>query len=241
LESLQYGFPLPQVWLHLTAIILSGSPPEFIVFGGLLLICLLIPAMKRRIKAIKNILEQNGGIAEYAVYAGSFIFIAAFCISLKWPLLTWRYLSICLPLIFAAAPAVVINGFRWGKLDMIIRVLILIALVNVTYSFRTFGGGSNDVYKEAQEYISADAAAHSLKAAQCGVWLPDYRPLYYHLEKLPPFTAGDTYDVVYINPNHLNHEGILKTLSDAELSAENVLWIRTSNEKYILKKYLKQN
>ncbi|MHB9292263.1 hypothetical protein Holit_01359 [Hollandina sp. SP2] len=32
-------------------------------------------------------------------------------------------------------------------------------------SFRLFGGGTNDVYKEAQEYICADAGAHSLRPA----------------------------------------------------------------------------
>jgi hypothetical protein len=64
---------------------------------------------------------------------------------------------------------------HYGKLDSVARFAMFMVLINFAYNFRVFGGSSNDVYKEAQEYISADIAAHSLKAAE----LNDREPSYY--------------------------------------------------------------
>ena len=211
---------------------------EFAAFAGLSLVCLALPLVKRRSKTIKNAAEQYGGMFEYTFYAVSFIFITAYIVSLKRPMLTLRYLSICLPFIFAAAPVVVFGGRSRKKPDALVRFLIAAALINISSRFGHFGGGSFDVYKEAQEYISADAAAHSMRAAQLNGWDASS---YYRLPDIPSFTGTGEYDVVYVNPLHIDSKEMLQSLSDAGLDHEYILWIRTSQENFILKKYLAGN
>ena len=218
---------------------------EFAVFAVLFLMCLALPVIKRRSPAVKNLLEHRGGIFEYTVYAVSFIYIAAYIVSLKRPILTLRYLSICLPFVFSAVPVVIFNAGRRGKMDVVIRFLMVIAFINISSHIEPyFGGGFYDIYKEAQEYISADAAAHSLRAAG----INDRDPSYYNLVKIPPFTGTEAYDVVYVNPIHTDENKMLRMLSAAGLDNKNILRIRIAsrntaqpNERYILKKYLNKS
>jgi hypothetical protein len=205
------------------------------VFIVLLLSCLLFSLIKRRSKTVQNILQQSGGLLEYAVYAGSFIFITAYLVSLKRPIFTWRYVSICLPLLVSIMPILVFNVMHFGKLNGLIRFVFVLVSMQFSYGFTLFVGGSNDVYKEAQEYISADIAAHPLTAAE----LNDRHPLYYGLAKIAPFSQGVQYDVVYINPIHKTEPLMMRVLADAGLDGSNVLKIRTTNGKYIWKKYLR--
>jgi hypothetical protein len=134
-------------------------------------------------------------------------------------------------------PLAVFNAVHYGKLDVLIRFVFVFTVMQFSYSFQLFGIGRSDAYKEAQEYICADVAAHSLKAAE----LNDKEPSYYGLVKITPFSPGDHYEVVYINPLHLEENGMLGILTNAGLDGSNVLKIRTTNEKYIWKKYLPQN
>jgi hypothetical protein len=208
---------------------------EILVFIVLLLVCFMFPMIKRLSKTAKNISSRSGGFLDYAIYAGSFIFISAFLVSLKRPILTWRYLSICLPLLISIMPLAVFNFIHFGKFDTFIRFVLVLTLMNFSYSFKWFGGGSNDVYKEAQEYICADVAAHSLKAAE----INDKDPSYYSLVKVALFSHGENYDVVYINPLHKDEAGISQILTSAGLDGMNVLKTKTGNGKYIWKKYLR--
>jgi 4-amino-4-deoxy-L-arabinose transferase-like glycosyltransferase len=207
---------------------------EFLVFIILLLSCFMLPTIKRLSKTAKNMSVQSGGLLDYVVYACSFIFISVYLVSLKRPILTWRYLSVCLPLLISILPLAVFGGIRCGKLDALVRFVFVLTLTQFSYCFQLFGDGSNDVYKEAQEYICADVEAHSLKAAE----LNDSEPSYYGLVKIPPFSPGEQCDVVYINPLHLNEPGMLQELTKIGLDGSNVLKIRTTNEEYIWKKYL---
>ncbi|MDR1253018.1 MAG: glycosyltransferase family 39 protein [Treponema sp.] len=206
----------------------------FLVFIVLLLVSFVFPLIKRLSKPAKNISAQSGGLLDYAVYASSFIFISAFLISLKRPILTWRYPSICLPLLISVMPLAVFNVIRFGRLDKFIRFVFILVLMQFSGGFKLFGGGGNDVYKEAQEYICADVAAHILKAVE----LNDWDPSYYDLVKVAPFSSGENYDVVYINPLHKDEDAVSRALTDAGLDGRNVLKIRTTNGKYIWKKHL---
>jgi 4-amino-4-deoxy-L-arabinose transferase-like glycosyltransferase len=212
----------------------------YLAFIMFLCVCIMFPIVKRRSTTTKNISAQSGGLLDYAVYAGSFIFISAFLISLKRPILVWRYLSICLPLLISIAPLAVFYIKRCIKPEIpgrFVSVLASIMLIPILYEFARFGGGANDVYKEAQEYICADVAAHSLKAAELKSYNRDYSS-YYGLVEIEPFSHGKNYDVVYINPLHNDESGVSLILTSAGLDGRDVLKIRTSNGKYIWKKYL---
>jgi hypothetical protein len=209
---------------------------SFIVFAVVLFICLLIPLIKRLSKTVKKISAQYGGFFEYTIYACSFIFIMAFIISLKRPIFTWRYLSICLPFLISIISFAVVNTLRYGKLDALIRLIFFVFLIRFSCGFRMFGGGFSDVFKEAQEYINADAQVHSLKFAELGDY--GYDPSYYNLEKIPSFSKDENYEVVYLNPLHKNEDQMARLLTDSGLDGENILRIKTNYGKYILKKYL---
>jgi hypothetical protein len=212
---------------------------DFLVFIVLVLVCLVFPMVKRRSKTEESIPTQNGGLLCYVIYAVSFIFISAFLVSLKRPILTRRYLSIFLPLLISIMPFAVFNVMRFGKWDAFVRFAFIFVLMQFSFGFQLFGGGYNDVYKEAQEYICADVAAHSLKAAQ----LNNEDDLsYYGLVEIVSFSPGENgenYDVVYINPSQKAEAGMSGILTNAGLDGKNVLKIRTTNGKYIWKKYLR--
>jgi hypothetical protein len=214
---------------------------RFAAFAGFSLMCMALHVMKRRSTTVKNAAERHSGMFEYAVYTVSFIYIIAYLVSLKRPILTPSYLSICLPFILSAAPVVVFTGGCRGKLDVLIRFLMVFVLISFSCHFGFFRGNESDVYKEAQEYISADAAAHSLRAAEITIWVDPAD--YYNLAKITPFTGEGEYDMVYMNPLHIKNgmEDMLRRLSDAGLDGENILWIRTTQGKFILKKYLAGN
>ncbi|MDR2783275.1 MAG: glycosyltransferase family 39 protein [Treponema sp.] len=209
---------------------------EFIVFVTLLLFCALFPLIKRRFERITKTHGRTSGLLGYAVYACSFIYIAAYLVSLKRNIFVWRYLSVCLPLVLSILPVMVFT-MRYAKFDVAFRCLLLAAVVQFSGGFREFDVGRNDVYKEAQEYVSADAGAHSLRTAQLYHWVDD-QPSYYGLAKIPPFTEAEDCEVVYINSLYKDEPGMSLLLSDAGLDRENILKIRTTNGRYIWKKYL---
>jgi hypothetical protein len=212
---------------------------HFSVFIRIFLVCLALTVIKRRSKTVRNILDRHGGMCEYAVYACSFIYITAYIVSLKRVILLNRYLSICLPFIFAVLPLVVFTGWRGGKVDALIRFLLVFVLINFSCHFEYFGRGYSDVYKEAQEYINADAVAHSLRVSEYEHWVSSD---YYNLAKITPYTGKGEFDVVYMAPLHFSKgkNEMLQRLSTMgrELDGEDILWIRATRGQYILKKYL---
>jgi 4-amino-4-deoxy-L-arabinose transferase-like glycosyltransferase len=210
---------------------------EFLAFVTLVLVCFLFAMIRRRSKAAKNISAQSGGLLDYAVYAVSFIFIAMFLASLKRPsILTWRYLSILLPLVISILPLAAFHITGCIRPAAPIRVdsfLAAMMLMQFSYGFKLFGGGNYmDTGKEAQEYMLADIAAHSLKVAELYEWDISY----YGDEKIPAFAPGEDYDVVYINST--NEERAFGTLANAGLDGSGVLKIRITGGIYVWKKYL---
>jgi hypothetical protein len=217
---------------------------EFITFIGLLSVCFIFALIKKRSKTVKNVSARCNNLPDYAVYAVAFIFMSAFLISLKRPILMWRYLSVCLPLILTIPPAIVLK-IHYGELHFVPRFAFLIIAIWFSYRFTLFGGGYNDVAKEAQEYISADAGAYLLKAAELVYAYPIFQQIpqnmmsYYNLEEITPYSNVVNCDVVYVNPLFITDEkGMLRLLADAGLDGENILRVKAPNSKYILKKYL---
>jgi hypothetical protein len=93
----------------------------------------------------------------------------------------------------------------------------------------------------SQEYISADADAHVLKAV--GLYDQDWHfsaEAYYDLAEIDRFAPGKLSEVVYVNPLHVWYD-ILQVLDNAGLDRENILKIKMPNGRFILKKYLPRN
>jgi hypothetical protein len=213
---------------------------EVMTFFALLAVCVIFPRIKKMSKTAENLSSRCNNLPVYAVYAVSFIFISVFLVSLKRPMLTWRYLSICLPLVISVLPIVFPGTNICEKLKTVIHFILLVVFINFTCNFRMFGGGYNDTGREAQEYISADAEAHSLKAAELIIAAPMFQNImsYYDLREIAFYSSAMNCDVVYVSPLHTDEEEILRLLAYAGLDEENILRIKTTNGKYILKKYL---
>jgi hypothetical protein len=210
-----------------------------IAFVLIVLVCVLFLVAKRKSRIIKSLSKQSIGFLDYVIYAVAFIFISAYLVSLKRPILTWRYLVLLLPLLIAILPLGVFNPIRYGTFNMVIRFVFTVMIIQFSTGLRIFGDGGNDEYKEAQEYISADAQAHSLKAAELYVsnWGLTYEGLpYYGFAKIDIYSDQKDYDVVYISLRSEIH--LPQSLSEAGLNAENMLKIRTPNGQYIWKKYI---
>jgi uncharacterized membrane protein len=211
-----------------------------IAFVLIVLVCVLFPLVKWKSRIVKSLLEQSAGFLDYVIYAVAFIFISAYLISLKRPILTWRYLSLLLPLLIAVLPLGVFNPIRYGTFNTIIRFVFAVTIMQFSIGLRIFGDGGTGEYKEAQEYISADAEAHLLKAAKLyPSWDWDWTWPYYGLAKIDAYSDQKDYGVVYINPVHTNESSRVSLLSEAGMDAENMLKIRIPGGQYIWKKYIR--
>jgi hypothetical protein len=227
---------------------------EFTRFIRLVSFCFLFFAAKKWSKTLANLSGQSGALLDYAVCVVSFIFVAVYVVSVISPkrsIFNWRYLSICLPFVFSVPLAIALK-LNYGEGTAFIRCIFLVTLIRFSLDFRMFWGGTNDVYKEVQEYISADIAAHSLKTAVLYTYGDSRDPSYYHLPRTDVYLHnniigiswqniyhGDDYEVVYINPFHVwGVDDMSRMLRWAGLDLENTLKIRTTNGKFIYKKYL---
>jgi hypothetical protein len=211
-----------------------------IAFVLIILVCVLFPLAKRKSRIVKSLSEQSAGFLDYFIYAVAFIFISAYLVSLKRPILIWRYLSLLLPFLIAVLPLGVFNPIRYGTFNTIVRFVFVVTIIQFSTGLRIFAGGYHDEFKETQEYISADVEAHSLKAAELYVawnWGLTYEGLpYYGLAKTDIYSDQKDYDVVYIPLR--NEISLPQSLSEAGLDEENILKIRTSRGQYIWKKYI---
>jgi hypothetical protein len=206
----------------------SPDKKDSVIFVILCLSCYLFFQVKQKSKAIKSLSAQSSGFFDYILYAGAFIFISAYIISLKRPILIWRYLSSLLPFLIMLFSL----GVSYSKLGPVIRMGFVMALIPFSISFTAFGGGAYDVPQEILEYIDADVQTHSLKAAELNI----RNSSYYGFAKIDAYSDTKDCDVVYVR--YSDKSELRRLLSAAGLDEKNVLEIRIDNENYIGKKYI---
>jgi hypothetical protein len=176
-------------------------------------------------------------LADYALFIISAIYIFAFLVSLYRPILRQRYLSIFLPFIFSILPALVFNKINLGKFRQIVCLFLLLFMFNFADVFRSLGGNSWDVYKEGQEYITADSGSHHIRSFQLGndANYENYNQ-FYGLPAMPNFQKDAEHGVIYINPFLSWEDDMYELLARHGFDATNVLKIKTNKGKYIFKK-----
>jgi uncharacterized membrane protein len=185
-------------------------------------------------------------LLDYTLFTSCVIYALAFLISLKRPVLTWRYLSICWPLITAIISVFIFIIHRISEKLKVYSMkynfndacflIIFITLCGFVINFEFFGGGSSDVYKESEQYIIEDAKHHNALSAQ--IENNKNYAMFYGLEYMSDYSETDKCAIVYLNPLHKNTEEMYQTLLEYQINAENILKIRTSNGRYIFKKIL---
>jgi hypothetical protein len=197
--------------------------------------CMVYYFARRYARKRQLLTEEKILLFDYALFTGYAIYMLAFLISLKRPILTWRYLVICLPLIFAILPTLVGMNIHNRGILIVINVYSLIFMCNFAVSFRAFGGGLSDVYKEAQHYIEADIRAH--EAYVPSEW-NNRLPCFYGFQNIPPYEPHKGYTMLYMNPLHKNERQMDLQLEQFGLDARNMLKIKINRDKYIYKKYI---
>jgi hypothetical protein len=134
-------------------------------------------------------------------------------------------------------PAVIINLRYSSKYIRAIVSLLALLLIPLCYHI-TPSVTVSDVPKEANFFITADAASHkNIKSAYIERYY-DY-PGYYKYYGIPKYGEEiSSVDVVYINPFRFVETQMYSHLDQYNLDKENILKIRINDSKIIFKKYL---
>jgi len=187
---------------------------------------------------------------EYSYFIVVFIYLAAILISLKQPIFTWRYLTICLPLIiaiitiFISAIFKIINimksrGYIFKFMNIIVSLTVLILLSNFVSNMRTFGGGWWYNYKESQQYINMDAKSYDYAAQINTGWYSNENAKFFGLTPLPNYKLStmEQYEVIYLPPFEIMTADLLMG-ELGNISLDNVLKICVNNDKLEYSKYV---
>jgi uncharacterized membrane protein len=182
-------------------------------------------------------------LLDYTIFVSIIIYILAFLISLKRPILVSRYLSIYLPFISAVLPVIIFNAIisnvtvfinsKYYKINMICFYIILTFLSNFINTFEFFGGGFSDFHKERQQFIITDVRHHNISASQ--IYDDINYNMFYKLTTLPDYSESNKYKIVYI---YLLHKNIEDMLLENNLNTDNMLKIQINNRSYVFKKFL---
>jgi hypothetical protein len=202
----------------------------------------------------KNILWRgNTGkkycLLDYVVFSAGVIFLSAFIISLARPILTPKYLVVCIPFLLVM-PSIILTelfdnpGFQTNSGLAKFALLaggIFIYLIILT-GYESLPGGWTDVYQESQAYIVRDANAHSEKHSL--EFLPgkegafNMQADFYGYTQLPYYTPNTQYDVLYIYPYYLgDEENMREQMAGHGIDDENMIKIRVNDSRTILKIY----
>jgi 4-amino-4-deoxy-L-arabinose transferase-like glycosyltransferase len=177
-------------------------------------------------------------LCDYTIVVSCLIFIQAFVFSLFRPIISWKYFTICLPLLMIFIAVIASRFWSMQKLRFVGAILAFSFLVYISENEK---GGSYDVYKANQEFVTADIKAHQdYDAAEIT------NPLYIAFYKLPAipiyspkFDISKNIDIIYINPLYQKEHETYRTLQNNGLSSTNVLKFVANSDRTIFKKIIK--
>jgi uncharacterized membrane protein len=219
-----------------------------------ILMCLTFGFLKMRKNILIRWLNENQVLMLlYSLFIFTSIYAITFFLSLQRNILSWRYLSTCMPFIMIVLPLLIIVIHNNSKLVLSIKsyitilfnpfisLVLLISLANFISGWGLFPGAMPDVYKESQQYIERDIKNHRLPSAIIYEYDTDTFGDFYKIEKIPRYEESGQFKVVYMNPfvtgpgsTNIRYD----LLSASGLDMTNILKIRTNLGKTILKKYI---
>ncbi|MDR1909008.1 MAG: glycosyltransferase family 39 protein [Spirochaetaceae bacterium] len=215
----------------------------FILLGIPLFACAYM-AVRYFLRKKKCITERRLLLADNAVFTASLIFIQAFVISLYRPIFSWRYVSICFPLLLIGASLFVTLHFP-NKLLNLARFGAFFLLILFLYH-EAPAADIGDIYRESQAYINFDAASHPYNrnallmkknnnAEDCAYFY-GYTPI--------PLLEGiqkDDIDVLYVNLQHWDENDAYAEIESLGFSTGELVKIRISDSDVVLKLYIAGN
>jgi hypothetical protein len=165
--------------------------------------------------------------AAYIILIPAFVFTLSYVISFFRPMISFRYLwPVSAPFFFALAALCIRCVHSRGKFAFAAPLLVYMFVVGLNGITPDIPGGGIEGYKEARAYIAADAADHPERKAVMLENAPQ-NAAYYGFEVLPPYSADESYDVLYgLNDIFYLHEiDMYEKMNREHIDADNMLKI----------------
>jgi uncharacterized membrane protein len=172
---------------------------------------------------------------DYTLVTPACIFLIAFVFSFLRPIISWKYLVVCLPFIMAAV-SLMGTDFVFRRNFVIPGIVLSYAFLIVLYQAEP--GGNYDVYKANQIYITSDIEAHPQRNASL-IGKPEYID-FYRLPRFPLYAEDGNADLVYINPVYADEQETYEILARSSLNDSGLLKIISDDRRVIFKKFLRR-
>ncbi|MDR0655497.1 MAG: glycosyltransferase family 39 protein [Treponema sp.] len=172
---------------------------------------------------------------DYTLVTPAFIFLIAFVFSFSRPIISWKYLVVCLPFIMIAL-SLAGTDFIFRRNLVIPGIVLFYAFLIVLYQAEP--GGDYDVYKANQIYITSDVEAHPQRSPSL-IGKPEYID-FYRLPRFPLYTKDGGADIVYINPVYADEQETYEILARFSLNDSGLLKIISDDRRVIFKKFLRR-
>ncbi|MDR1047957.1 MAG: glycosyltransferase family 39 protein [Treponema sp.] len=205
----------------------------FLCIAGFLLLFLYFK--KRRTPLFLGEGGEQTLFFDYTLVTPAFIFLIAFVFSFLRPVISWKYLVVCLPFIMIAVSL--------AGTDLVCRRKFVIPGIVLSYAFlivlyQAEPGGNYDVYKANQIYITSDIEAHPQRSASL-IGKPEYID-FYRLPRFPLYTKDGGAGLVYINPVYADEQETYEILARSFLDDSGLLKIISDDRRVIFKKFLRR-
>jgi hypothetical protein len=217
---------------------------DFIVVAiGIVVLFVILFIYHDKTKAFimqNNFFAHTIMLLSYAFIAVILVFLLSFTVSFLRPILIWRYLAVCFPLLLVVMSILMLFPVKKPVLQYLAPVVFLSIFI-ASYESRP-GRQPANTDKEALAYISADVDAHPdvratvLDDSDWSFWLAKY----YGHNILQYGNAGD-FDVIYLprHPLRTTEDLMYEDLHRFGFDNSNMLKIRINEDRVIFKKIIK--
>jgi hypothetical protein len=212
--------------------------PDYAVIFALILLFAAAAFISR--KKIMNLSFMGDGKKTgwaYMLGIPALVFTLGFLVSIKKPMIDYRYLMpISYPFLLAVMAAA-IAALPQNKAGAAAQVLLVLLLGGGIYTIRfglTIHGGGYEFYRESRRFITLDTQARPDKKSA----MLDNAPrlaAYYHEPEIPEFSPDLQYDLIYVfnQPPNMRESSMYNALDDAALDDSNMVKI-IPNEKIVI-------
>jgi hypothetical protein len=209
-----------------------------LLFVLLVIIVSLAFVYRKKITLTRMYTHRQAAFVLYSLFVPCAVFMLAFLISIKKPMISYKYLLPAgFPFFLSLAAIFVSSCARHKKLRFLPLFLVWILSVSLYFGKPRIEGGGVEYYRESRAYIAADAAAHPAKKTA----MLDNAPQsagYYGFPDLMPYSPENPPDVLYVFndiPN-MHDQLVYRDLAEYGLDDANTLKIIPCDRVAILKK-----
>jgi len=209
-----------------------------VIFVLLVIIALLAVVYRKKIGVTRVFTGKQAAFVLYCLFIPCAIFVLAFLISIKKPMISYKYLLPAgFPFFLSLAAILVSSCAAHKKLRFLPLFLVWTLSVSLYLGKPRIEGGGVEYYRESRAYIAADAAAHPAQKAAMLNNAPQIAG-YYGFPDLPPYSPETPPDVLYVfNDLAGMHEQLMYgELAQHGLDDANMLKIIPSDRIVIFKK-----